>query len=956
MQKLFPVVLLACSFHGVVLAQTVAFSVGAASAAPGASTPLNFSMTASGGAQAESLEWSLSYSPADVSSIAVSAGPAATSAGKTVACSTGNGTVMCLLYGIDSTVISSGVVAQVAVNLSPTTHSTSTAIQVSGPMAASAAGESIPATGSGGTVTILQPSTGLTGLTCSPATFSAAGSASCTVTLSVAPTASLAVSLSSSTTSVSVPTSVTVPTGSTTATFSATIAAVTANLTAVITGAVNSTQKTASIALSAPPQVSALTCNPASMTGAGSISCTVTLTVAPAAPLTVGLSSSSTSVSVPASVTVPAGSTTGTFTAPVTAVTANLTAVITAIANSTQKTASIALSAPPQVSALTCNPASMIGAGSISCTITLSVAPATSLAVNLSSSTTSVSVPTTVTVPTGSTTATFSATITAVTANLTAVITATANSTQKTASIALSAPPHVSALTCNPASVIGSGNVSCTITMNVAPAAALFVFLTSSSTSLSVPNSATVTAGSTTATFTAQVAALTANLTATITAAVNGIPQTASIALFPIPNLSALSCTPTTVGGPASLACSIALTGAAPAGGLSAALSSSNSEVVVPASVSVPAGSTTVNFTGTVSSLTTSGVAVIKASAGSVSESESITLSPEHVSLLTCSPASVPSGSSTTCTVTLVNAAMTAGVTVSLSSANAAVSVPSSVTVASGATTATFTATAGGSVNEPILVTASLNGTSAEATITVSALQIEGIPTEISGPSNGSSVNPTIAPAGFTGQLVVTGNGAANFAAVGSGEGVDFLNCCSNTNTAHYKFTGTELGNLFNLNQGQISFTLKSSYSFAQRQTIATAPRYVFDVQDNVAAMHHLFYFFTEYTTVYALQNYLVFSYMLAGANHFYFVPVGTESALFGSGVNLQVTLSWKNGVADLYLNGALVQSSSYTPSTAAWTASSIFDLGAYEYLTFGGYNSCDDHISGFTVGAPVSQ
>ncbi len=28
----------------------------------------------------------------------------------------------------------------------------------------------------------------------------------------------------------------------------------------------------------------------------------------------------------------------------------------------------------------------------------------------------------------------------------------------------------------------------------------------------------------------------------------------------------------------------------------------------------------------------------------------------------------------------------------------------------------------------------------------------------------------------------------------------------------------------------------------------------------------------------------------------------------------------------------------------------STFDLGAFEYLTFGGYNSCDDQISKFTV------
>jgi hypothetical protein len=95
---------------------------------------------------------------------------------------------------------------------------------------------------------------------------------------------------------------------------------------------------------------------------------------------------------------------------------------------------------------------------------------------------------------------------------------------------------------------------------------------------------------------------------------------------------------------------------------------------------------------------------------------------------------------------------------------------------------------------------------------------------------------------------------------------------------------------------------------------------------------------------------------MMAGTNQYYYVPRGAEDKTFGSGVVLAVTMSWSNGVAKLYLNGTLVKSTSYTVPAATWTSTSIFDLGALNYRTFGGYDSCDDLISGFAVGVPSGQ
>jgi hypothetical protein len=391
------------------------------------------------------------------------------------------------------------------------------------------------------------------------------------------------------------------------------------------------------------------------------------------------------------------------------------------------------------------------------------------------------------------------------------------------------------------------------------------------------------------------------------TGAGSAIPTTGSTGLITIPQPRrrlTLTCPPTTFAGPRKVSCPGSLNGAPPAGAYSVSLAGSNSEAIA--------------------------------------------LSPAEVSFLSCSPATVPSGNSTTCTVTLVSAAPGGGLNVSLSSGNSAITIPPSVQVASDATTATFTAAAAGTLAEEVWVTGSLNGSSAATMVTVSALQIQGNPSELSGWSDGAIITPAVAPNGFTGQLVVAGNGAVNFAPVEKGTGVSFLHCCSNINAALYKFTGLELGNIFSVNRGQISFALKSSYSFAQRQMTAAAPRFAFDVQDDLATRHHLFYFLTEYTS-----NRLVFSYSLGGTVHNYYVPPGAEEALFGNGVTLQVTIAWEGSTGKLYLNGALVQAESYSMPSATWTASSVFDLGATEYLTFGGYSSSDDLISGFTVGLP---
>jgi hypothetical protein len=223
-------------------------------------------------------------------------------------------------------------------------------------------------------------------------------------------------------------------------------------------------------------------------------------------------------------------------------------------------------------------------------------------------------------------------------------------------------------------------------------------------------------------------------------------------------------------------------------------------------------------------------------------------------------------------------------------------------------------------------------------------LQIHADATEVTGVTNGSIVTPGIAPAGFTGKVVVNGAGSVSFAPAAAGNGVYFLSCCANTNNAYYKFSGTAIGNIFHVSQGQVSFLMKSRYTFAQRKVLAVSQRYVFDVRDGNGS--HLFYFMSHVTS----SGNLFFDYMAAGVGQYYGLAAGTEDAMFGSGVILKVTLAWDGVAMKLYLNGALVKSSPYTAATANWTSASNFDLGAYEYQTFGGYYVSDDVIDEFTV------
>lgn len=190
------------------------------------------------------------------------------------------------------------------------------------------------------------------------------------------------------------------------------------------------------------PSLSGISLNPSTVVGGNSSTGTVRLTApAQSGGFTVQLSSSNSAVaSVPASVTVPQGQTTATFTVTTARVTRSTTVTITASAGGVTRQATLTVNPQSSVTlqSLTISPTWVLGGSTARGTVQLSgPAPAGGAVIQLVSSNPSrASVPTTVTVPAGQTRATFTIrTYPRFFAFTRVTITATYNDTSRSASL-----------------------------------------------------------------------------------------------------------------------------------------------------------------------------------------------------------------------------------------------------------------------------------------------------------------------------------------------------------------------------------------------------------------------------------------------------------------------------------------------------------------------------------------
>jgi hypothetical protein len=308
------------------------------------------------------------------------------------------------------------------------------------------------------------------------------------------------------------------------------------------------------------------------------------------------------------------------------------------------------------------------------------------------------------------------------------VIHAAFDDAERIAYLYVSLPMPLTAVSVNPANVIGGTESTGTVTLSAAaPAGGAIVELSSSDVAVAtVPATVIVPAGTTSANFAIITQRVMVSTSVAISGSYAGVTKGTWLFVTPLPaTLSSLSLTPTSViGGDVSTG-TVILREPAPPGGAVVALSSSDASVVtIPANVTVAGGATSAQFPVSTTRVTSSTAVTISATFGGATKSAVLTVTPAPLlSSVSLNPTSVRGGSSSTGTVNLGRSAPTGGAVITLSSSNPAVAtVPASVTVAAGTTSATFTvATSRVTASTTVTVSAAVDGVTRSEALTVTA-------------------------------------------------------------------------------------------------------------------------------------------------------------------------------------------------------------------------------------------
>jgi hypothetical protein len=232
-----------------------------------------------------------------------------------------------------------------------------------------------------------------------------------------------------------VPASVTVPVGKNVITFNVTTSAVLTSSDVTITATTGAVEASGTLNVR-PVVVKTIVMNPLTVVGPASSVGTITLTeAAPVGGVVVTLSSNNASAVVPASISIAAGKTSGTFTTTTKATGTPQVATITAGLNGATSTGTLTVT-PVLVSTLTVAPTSVTGGTNATGTVKLVSAPTVDTVVTLTSANTAiVTVPATVTVLKGTTTATFTVTTKKPAAQTVVTLSAVTGGAAKTVSV-----------------------------------------------------------------------------------------------------------------------------------------------------------------------------------------------------------------------------------------------------------------------------------------------------------------------------------------------------------------------------------------------------------------------------------------------------------------------------------------------------------------------------------------
>ncbi len=297
-----------------------------------------------------------------------------------------------------------------------------------------------------------------------------------------------------------------------------------------------------------PLALGSLQVQPAGVFGGGDAAGVVSLTtgnVAPTGGAFVNLTNANPSlISMPASVTIPAGQTNAQF--PIQTTTGTTTPVtLSASYGGVTKSATLTVNAPSQpvpISSITLTPQTIVGGSNqaVQALVTLAAnAPTEGANIMLTSSNPNVAaVPRLIRIQFSTQNSAFANFTTAPVATPTQVtITATFGNSTQSALLTVTPPATpalaLSSLTLNPSAITGGNNVQGTVTLTAPAATATIVNLSSGSALASVPASVTVAAGASAANFTVTTASVASPASVTISATLNAAARTATLTLNP---------------------------------------------------------------------------------------------------------------------------------------------------------------------------------------------------------------------------------------------------------------------------------------------------------------------------------------------------------------------------------------------------------------------------------------
>lgn len=577
--------------------------------------------------------WMLTYVTATVQTVTLNPNPV-------VGGATTTGTVSLLTPapagGITVTLASNSSTASVpgsvfipANTISATFPVTTSSVSGSTSVKISATRDTTTATGA---LTVVPPS--LTGVSIAPTSIVGGTSAVGTVTLNgPAPIGGISVGLISGNKDVSVPTTVVVPASSSSATFVVSSKGVAGAESVKVTATYGTVSSTASLTLN-PASLSAVSVSPTSIVGGNNAVGTVSLNgMAAGSGISVTLSSGSTNASVPPSVTVPAGSSSVTFKVTTKAVASAISVGLTAKQGSISESTSLTLE-PNNLQSVAVSPTTVVGGSSTVVTGTVTMtgsAPTGGETVSLSSSNTKLAtLLATVKVPSGSSTANFVVTTLAASEAGTVTIQASYAGVAQGASLTVT-PYQVASVTVTPSSILGGKPAVGTVTIT-APAgkSGVIVALSSNVSSVGVAGTVTIASGKTSATFAITTKAVSSTVVGTVTGSVGSSSKQATLTVNSV-TIASLSLSPSSVKGrsTASVTGTVTLNAAAPAGGITVTLSSSNTTVAsAPVSVSIAAGKTSGTFKVTHTGVTSQTSVTISATATGTTKTATLTVTP----------------------------------------------------------------------------------------------------------------------------------------------------------------------------------------------------------------------------------------------------------------------------------------------------------------------------------------